>query len=105
MIGRRVNAITEVLEPGDYFGPTTEYTGGSPAVFFLKPNARDPETPARGRSIQHVCSPPHTFEEQPDGSLKISPSISEFPAHADHTPEFSDGWHGYLDAGHSWRKV
>jgi hypothetical protein len=38
--GRRVASFTEIERPGDYFGPTTEYTS-IPAVFFLKPNARD----------------------------------------------------------------
>lgn len=104
MIGRRVSSMDEIELPGDYYGPTTEYTG-IPAVFFLKPNSRDTDAPARARSIQHVCSPPHTFRECPDGSLEIRASISEFSSRGPQTPEFSDGWHGWLDEGHSWRKV
>jgi hypothetical protein len=105
MIGRRVQSMAEIELPGDYFGPTTDYTGEIPAVFFLKPNARDPDAPPRARSVQHVCSPPHTFRECPDGSLAIQPSIAAFAGHSPQTPEFSDGWHGFLDEGHSWRKV
>jgi hypothetical protein len=106
MIGRRVQSIAEIEQPGDYFGPTTAYTSElAPAVFFLKPNARDENAPRRARSVQHACSPPHTFTEHPDGSLSIQPSIGAYVRDAPHTPEFCDGWHGFLDEGHSWRKV
>lgn len=105
MIGRRVKTIGEIELPGDYCGPVEGHTGDVPAVFFLKPNSRDDGAPPRARSVQHVCSPPHSFTECEDGSLEIQPSISEFPSRSPHTPEFSDGWHGYLDAGHIWRKV
>lgn len=101
MIGRRVGSFTEIEQPGDYFGPADNYTGGVPAVFFLKPNARDEDAPARARSVQHVCSPPHTFRECPDGSLEIRPSISNLTRHGG--SETDDGWHGWLDEGHVWR--
>lgn len=87
--------------PGDYCGPTTNYTGGVPAVFFLKPNARDEGVPPRARAIHHVCSPPHTFRECPDGSLEIRNSISDKAGGGSE----SDNWHGYLDEGHIWRQV
>jgi hypothetical protein len=104
VIGRRVQSIAEIERPGDYFGPTTGYTGDLPAVFFLKPNARDEGVPPRSRSIQHVCSPPHTFRECPDGSLEIRPSISNL-MRGDTNGRTDDGWHGFLDEGHSWRQV
>lgn len=104
MIGRRVGSIAEIEQPGDYFGPVTGYTGDLPAVFFLKPNARDENVPARARSIQHVCSPPHTFRECSDGSLEIRASISNL-LRGDTDGRSDDGWHGYLDEGHSWRQV
>ena len=104
MIGRRVGSITEIEQPGDYFGPTTDYTGGVPAVFFLKPNARDEGVPPQARSVQHVCSPPHTFREGADGSLEIRASISNL-LRGDATGQSDDGWHGYLDEGHVWRQV
>jgi hypothetical protein len=104
MIGRRVGSIAEIEQPGDYFGPTTGYTGDLPAVFFLKPNARDENAPARARSIQHVCSPMHIFRECPDGSLEVRPSIGNRFA-GDQDDRNDDGWHGYLDEGHSWRQV
>lgn len=103
MIGRRVDSFAEIERPGDYFGPTKGYTGDLPAVFFLKPNARDEGVPARARSVQHVCSPPHTFTEEHDGSLTISPSISNLTSR-DADGHSDDGWHGYLEAG-AWRKV
>lgn len=102
--GRRVASFAEIERPGDYFGPASEYTGDLPAVFFLKPNARDDDAPAPARSIQHVVSPPHTFRECPDGSLEIRPSISNLLAR-DQTGQTDDGWHGYLDEGHVWRQV
>jgi hypothetical protein len=104
VIGRRVASFAEIEQPGDYFGPTTEYTGGGPAVFFLKPNARDEGVPPRARSVQHVCSPPHTFRECPDGSLEIRASISNL-CRGDVGGNTDDGWHGYLDEGHVWRQV
>lgn len=87
--------------PGEYFGPTRAFTGGVPAVFFLKPNARDEGTPAIGRSVQHVVSPPHVFTEEADGSLTITPSIGNMH-HIDTdgaTRDVDDGWHGYLTRG------
>lgn len=102
--GRRVASMTEIGQPGDYFGPVTGYTGDLPAVFFLKPNARDPDAPPRARSVQHVCSPPHSFRECPDGSLEVRPSISNL-LRRDTDGHSDDGWHGWLDEGHRWRQV
>jgi len=99
MKGRRLPLGTFPQEPGDYMGPITGYTGDKPAVFFLKPNARDTNVPAVARAIQHVVSPPHTFRECPDGSLEIRASLG------DRHEGGSDGWHGYLDEGHHWRKA
>ena len=108
MIGRRLPVIdgkmTCPTEPGDYCGPVMGWTGDLPAVFFLKPNARDPDVPARARSLQHVTSPPHTFRECPDGSLEVRESISDKTI-GDTDGSTSDGWHGYLDEGHVWRQV
>jgi hypothetical protein len=104
VIGRRVTSLGEVERPGDYFGPVTGFTGDLPAVFFLKPNARDPGVPARSRSIQHVCSPPHAFRECADGSLEIRPSISNL-LRGDADGHSDDGWHGWLDEGHVWRQA
>jgi hypothetical protein len=104
--GRRVASRGDIERPGDYFGPTGDYTNGVPAVFFLKPNARDADTsvPARSRSIQHVCSPPRSFRECADGSLEIRPSISNL-LRGDADGHSDDGWHGWLDKGHVWRRA
>lgn len=88
------------LDPGDYCGPVLGYTADKEAVLFLKPNARDPQAPPRAHSVQHVTSPPHTFIEEPDGSLTITPSIGDTAGDSSE----SDGWHGYLECG-NWRKV
>jgi hypothetical protein len=104
VIGRRVTSWEAIEQPGDYYGPVTGYTGELPAVFFLKPNARDPDAPPSARSVQHVCSPPHEFRECPDGSLQITPSISNL-LRGDPDGRTDDGWHGFLDEGHSWRQV
>jgi len=86
--------------PGDYCGPVMGFTGAKPAVFFLKPNARDPGVPPRARSVQHVVSPPHVFAEEADGTLTIRNSISDMAGPGSVT----DGWHGYLTKG-EWVKV
>lgn len=92
MIGRRVNSMDEVELPGDYFGPTTRYTGNKTAVFFLLPIAHEPGAAPGAVTLHHVASPPHVFRECDDGSLEIRESIGAFPY-----------WHGYLDEGHVWR--
>jgi hypothetical protein len=102
--GRRVASIDEIEHPGDYCGPVAGFTGEHPAVFFLKPNARDKDTPAGARSIQHVDCPPHTLRECPDGSLEIRPSIGNL-LRGDVGGQSDDRWHGYLDEGHRWRQV
>jgi hypothetical protein len=103
MIGRRVATPDEVRIPGDYCGPLKGYVADPSveAVFFLKPNARDADAPRRARSIQYVTTVRHRFRECRDGSLEIRESLSEYPANGGD----SDGWHGYLDEGHIWRKV
>lgn len=102
MIGRRLPVVDGKLTypelPGDYCGPVVGYTGDLPAVFFLKPNARDVDAPACAKAVQHVTFPPHTFRECADGSLEIRNSLGD-----DHRG-VSDGWHGFLDEGHVWRK-
>ena len=101
MNGRRVKTIEEITQPGDYCGPIMGYSGDKEACFFLKPNARDEDAPARARSIQHVTFPPHTYRECPDGSLEIRASLGDTAG----ASAESDGWHGYLNEGHNWVKV
>ena len=117
MKGRRLPVIIDAegkprlnipLEPGDYCGPLIGYTGDLPAVFFLKPNARDVDAVGIARSIQHVTSPPHTFRECADGSLEIRNSIGDMHDSYDDgnaVTQVSDGWHGYLNEGHNWEKA
>lgn len=111
MQGRRVEIehvdghpnFPNLEQAGDYAGPVKGWTGDLPAVFFLKPNARDDDAPRGARSVQHVCSPPHSFTEEADGTLTISPSISDRKRDQDpSTP--GDGWHGFLERG-VWRQV
>jgi hypothetical protein len=100
MIGRRLPLGTYPREPGDYMGPIVH--DGRLTVFFLKPNARDPGAPKVARAIHHAVSPPHVFRECPDGSLEIRESLGDW--HEENEGEKSDGWHGFLDEGHVWRK-
>lgn len=106
LVGRRLPTLedgrlmTVPEQPGDYCGPVTGYNGGKPAVYFLKPNARDDDAPAEARSVQFVLSPPHTFTEEDDGSLTITASISDVKRGGGS----SDGWHGYLTKG-VWGQV
>jgi hypothetical protein len=107
VIGRRLpvqadGAPTYPTQAGDYCGPVQH--NGLPTVFFLKPNARDPDATPVARSVQHVTSPPHTFRECADGSLEIRNSLGDMHAGWESGP-VSDGWHGFLDEGHVWRKV
>ena len=107
MKGRRLPTIDGKVnwptEPGDYCGPVVfNFSGGPlPAVFFLKPNARDVDAPKIAHVIHHVVSPPHVFTEETDGTLTISPSLSD--RHREMS-ELSDGWHGFLEKG-IWREV
>jgi hypothetical protein len=103
MQGRRIpvppdGSFPAIERPGDYCGPLTGWTGDLPAVFFLKPNARDADAPSRASRIHHVTSPPHTFTEEADGTLTLSPSIGDKNGPGSE----SDGWHGHLTAG-EWR--
>lgn len=98
--GRRVQSFEEIVEPGDYFGPVTGYTGDKPSVFFkLPPDAKDVPP---SRAIHHVASPPHVFRECDDGSLEIRESILSRTRSGDEDIQI---WHGYLDEGHNWRTV
>jgi len=104
VIGRRLPVVdgqhpTPEL-PGDYCGPVMGWTGEKSAVFFLKPNARDPGAPRRASSVQHVVSPPHVFTEEPDGTLTITASIGDTAGPGSE----SDGWHGHLTKG-AWVKA
>lgn len=100
MIGRRVDSVGDIDQPGDYCGPITGYTGEKEACFFLLPIARDEGVPAEARSLHHVTFPPHTYRECPDGSLEVRASIgSRGSAGGGYV------WHGYLDEGHVWRSV
>lgn len=101
VIGRRVATVGEIERPGDYCGPIKGYTDTELSCFFLKPNARDDDAPPSARGIQHVNFPPHTYRECPDGSLEIRASIGDTVRGG----TVSDGWHGFLDEGHVWRKV
>lgn len=101
MKGRRVKTFNEIQKPGDYCGPISGYTGDKLAMFFLKPHARDKDTPVHGRGIQHIVFPPHKYIEEADGSLTIEPSIGDTRGDG---REGSDGWHGYLRKG-VWSQV
>jgi hypothetical protein len=85
-----LGTLPEFTQPGDYCGPIMGYTGDKPAVFYLLPIARDIDVHGEARSLHHVVSPPHTFTEEPDGTLTISASIK------------SPYWHGFLEKG-VWR--
>lgn len=89
VIDDKVDPVSVLLEPGDYYGPVT-YQGYGPAVWFLLPIARDPDVHPQARSKHHVISPPHTFTEEPDGTLTIRASIGAG------RPFY---WHGYLTKG------
>lgn len=99
MHGRRIPVAdppvspTAVLRlPGDYYGPVRGFNGDRPGVFFLLPIADDIPGRPEAKGLHCVCSPPHVFTEEPDGSLTITDSIG---------CGRSEGyyWHGYLTKG------
>lgn len=100
LIGRRVATVSEIKLPGDYAGPFPH--NDDQAVYFLKPNARDPDVPPIARSMQWIKIPPHTIRECEDGSLEVRASIGDTRAGGDPAIEQSDGWHGWLNEGHVW---
>lgn len=100
--GRRI-PVQDGLDPyhalqqaGDYYGPVMGFSGGVPAVFFLLPTATEPKKSGGVNAIHHVQSPPHTFTENPDGTLTISASIGAGTGSNYY-------WHGYLENG-NWRE-
>ncbi len=103
MKGRRMpvpeSGFPTLEQAGDYCGPLMGFSGSKPAVFFLKPNARDKDAPPRARAVQHVVAPPHVFIEEADGTLTVRESIGDVAKGSE-----SDGWHGYLTKG-EWIKV
>lgn len=96
MIGRRVQSIGEITQPGDYCGPVVGYTADKEACFFRLP--LEPTEPGDA-SLHHVTFPPHVYRECPDGSLEIRESIGAYG----HDLALGYRWHGYLDEGHVWR--
>lgn len=96
-----IHAIYALLtEAGDYCGPFVAQSGRGGAkegemasqVWYLLPIARDEGVDACARCFHHSESPPHTFTEEPDGTLTIRNSIGAGPS----TGYF---WHGFLTKG------
>ncbi len=84
---------TSVLEkPGDYCGPIVGWTADKPAVFFFLPLTEPVDGHPESVAMHAVCSPPHRFVEEPDGTLTIYDSIGAGPSGNYY-------WHGYLDCG------
>lgn len=96
-----INEIMWDMKPGDYCGPYMGYTGTKPCVCFILPGGTDltQHDPPNTQGFGHVTAPPHSFTEQPDGSLEIRESILYTQGNTGWT------WHGYLDAGNVWREV
>lgn len=85
--------LVDLTKAGDYLGPDDgRYTAGVPAVWFLLPIARDDDAHGPARSLHHICSPPHVFREEPDGTLTARESIGAGAG----GPYY---WHGYLTEG------
>ena len=106
MQGRRIywesrpagNDLYDILkQPGDYCGPIRGYSGDKPAVFFMLPITEDVPGHPEARALHHVCSPPHTFTEEENGTLSIRASIGAGPGGHYY-------WHGHLYKG-IWSKA
>ena len=102
MVGKRVPVVDgqyypqDMLHAGDYYGPVSDPTcyGGRPSVWFKLPIADDENAPESARGPRLVCSPPHVFTEEPDGTLTIRESILAKGWQGE-----PDLWHGYLTRG------
>lgn len=103
LVGRRVEAVTDIECPGDYCRAAVRAKDElQDCVFFIPPNAvLDPEQP-HGR-LHLVRQPPHTFRECEDGSLEIRASIGCVRTPNVDPPGEGYLWHGFLDEGHRWR--
>jgi hypothetical protein len=78
--GRRVpwNDNPQVLEPGDYMGPSTD------GHWFVRP--------PNGATYGHLSPSVHQVVEHEDGTITVSPSIL-------HHRGLPDEYHGYLRRG------
>lgn len=98
---RRVAAIEDIEQAGDYSGPhpVEPADGDKQQVWFLLPVhlGGKYDHSVQGSGLHCVQSPPHTFRECADGSLEIRASIG-----CGQPPYY---WHGYLDEGSTWRQV
>jgi hypothetical protein len=103
MNGRRIQVEEGVYfpgdllnQPGDYYGPVQNpgYYDGRPGVWFLLPNCNDESISEAVKGPRLVCSPPHVFTEEPDGTLTIRESILAKGWQGE-----PDLWHGYLTKG------
>lgn len=103
MRGRRIPVVNNIfypknllIQPGDYYGPVSDSLmyGGRPCVWFVLPIAGDQNCPEAAKHARLVCSPPHVFTEESDGSLTIRASILCHGYQGD-----PDVWHGYLTKG------
>jgi len=101
-IGRRVTSLGEIRADRRHTsgpGQRLDRRPGKPASY-LKPNARDenappvrPQRPARRIPAAHLPGVPWTAR------WEIRASIGSVVGGED------DGWHGYLDEGHTWRQA
>lgn len=108
LVGRRVPVVEGKYYPegllvkaGDYYGPVSDpsYYSGKPSVWFKLPIADDDGVPESAIGPRLVCSPPHVFTEEHDGTLTIRESILAKGWQGE-----PDVWHGYLTNG-KWQSV
>lgn len=103
--GRRVKAIEDVKEPGDYalvpsYGPEG-LRPGHMELWFVLPESRDPALTTRGRRFI-PSDAGWTFSDNSDGTVTVTPSIWAHIGQRDGTTR--PGWHGFLERG-VWREV
>jgi hypothetical protein len=99
MIGRRVNSVEEITQPGDYYlNPRGTAGKEDRSLWFWLPRD-DPDRFQGIPQLNRITEPPWTFTEQADGSVEVRASILTY------NKDMQPFWHGYLDAGHVWREV
>lgn len=100
MIGRRVNSVEEITEPGDYYLNPHGTEGQDDRSLWFRLPKDDPERVADGldNPLNRITEPPWTFGECADGSIEVRASILVYDRH------LQPFWHGFLDEGHVWRE-
>jgi hypothetical protein len=100
VIGRRVDSVEEITQPGDYYLNEHGTEGADDRALWFWLPVNDPNRFEGRPQLNRITEPPWTFRECADGSIEVRASILTYTAISDPQPL----WHGFLDEGHVWRE-